>query len=219
MFFKNSPHLRFLYSTTKSLASISLFEHFCQQLCIQTKAIWVIDGGLSAFCSEYPLLVAPGPTMVDLCPTPHHVCLELFIGSRAMEVTSKLLQGLHITHVICSDTFPANEFDVIFLRCPVRDADDQNMTPLWESAINFITDAAQKGGRVLAMLHGRSRSASIAVAWLMHKENVTYEDAMARVLACCPSIDTSLVYADQLRRINSNKQPKALPAPPYDSVD
>ena len=55
-------------------------------------------------------------------------------------------------------------------------------------------------GRVLIQLHGRSRSASVAIAWLMRRHCATFEQALAALRACHIPVDGSLIYAEQLQR-------------------
>jgi hypothetical protein len=60
-------------------------------------------------------------------------------------------------------------------------------------------DAAARG-RVLIQLHGRSRSASVAIAWLMRRHCASFEQALAALRACHIPVDGSLIYAAQLRQ-------------------
>jgi protein-tyrosine phosphatase len=55
-------------------------------------------------------------------------------------------------------------------------------------------------GCVLIQLHGRSRSASVAIAWLMRRHCATFEQALAALRACHIPVDGSLIYAEQLQR-------------------
>jgi hypothetical protein len=60
-------------------------------------------------------------------------------------------------------------------------------------------DAAARG-RVLIQLHGRSRSASVVIAWLMRRHCASFEQALAALRACHIPVDGSLIYAAQLRQ-------------------
>ncbi|KAH3762377.1 hypothetical protein Pelo_5781 [Pelomyxa schiedti] len=179
-----------------------LLQETCGRFCALTKEVWILKGGVETFLEQYPLLAESGTEEAEQVPTPHHICPELFIGSRAMNVDAKLLSGLHIKNVVCADDFPAAEIEVgiNFLRCQVMDSDAQNMAPLWDSAIPFISEAARRGERVLVLLHGRSRSAAIAIAYLMDTTHMTFTQACEKVVHCCPSVDLSLIYPTQLQQ-------------------
>jgi hypothetical protein len=81
---------------------------------------------------------------------------------------------------------------------------------VWDAAITFITGAIRPapsgssttgGAKVLIYLHGRSRSAGVALAWLMHARQCGLDEAQSYLLSrCSHSIDWDLVNLDELRR-------------------
>lgn len=69
-------------------------------------------------------------------------------------------------------------------------------------------EGGEFGPNVLIMLHGRSRSASAVIAWLISRRGWTVEEAMAFLNDQGVVIDSSLIFWDQLRerQAASNKR-------------
>ena len=96
---------------------------------------------------------------------------------------------------------PRNIPGVNYLFCDVPDSNDGDKSACWDACIRFIDEAmAASGGacRILIHLYGRSRSAAVAVAYLISK-GYTYDRAMGVVLACSNKIDRKLMNSFQLR--------------------
>ena len=93
------------------------------------------------------------------------------------------------------------------LRCAVADDEDAPMQPVWSAACSFINDALQQQGEdegaaapscAMICLHGRSRSASIALAWLARTHSLPVSMAAAILQQKCDQVDWSLCYPQQL---------------------
>lgn len=52
------------------------------------------------------------------------------------------------------------------LRLDVPDRDDVDVIPLWDAAVDFIEETRTRGGQVMVQIFGRSRSASLLMAWV-----------------------------------------------------
>ena len=59
----------------------------------------------------------------------------------------------------------------------------------WEKAVAFIEEATKTGGRVLLKVHGRSRSASFALAWMARAHSLPVAMAARILRTKCPNID------------------------------
>ena len=177
-------------------------ETFYQTVADRVKEIWILEGGYESFRYNYPFL--SGQVLFeDMYPTPHQITCQLFLGSRVLPMTRHVLKQINVSHIIVSeyqdlDWFELNDFET--LRCEVRDSNQANMLPLWEICCNFIDNAITSSGRVLVILHGRSRSASIILAYLIKKLGLEFEGAWENLCKnCWHLIDRSLVYETQLR--------------------
>jgi protein-tyrosine phosphatase len=66
----------------------------------------------------------------------------------------------------------------------------------WEAAAAFIDGALKAGGRVLIRVHGRSRSASVALAWMVRAHSLPVAMAARILRSHCPSIDWNLAHLE-----------------------
>ena len=176
-------------------------ERFCQAVAYNVKEVWLLEGGYEAFLREYDFLCGD-IAFESMLPAPHHVTRELFLGSRVIPLTQDYLRRMRITHMIVS-SYQQLDWDqlsdIAILKCAIQDRNTENMLPCWEASCQFIDEVVQSGGRVLVILHGRSRSASIVFAYLMRKRLATVDEAW-EILArnCWHLIDRSMVYEEQL---------------------
>ena len=182
--------------------SYNPLETFYQTVADRVKEIWILEGGYEAFLNDYPFLCGD-VKFEDMHPTPHLITRQLFLGSRVIPLTANVLKQINITHVILSeyqdvDWFELNNFQT--LRCEVRDSNQENMLPCWEACCDFVDSAVTVNGRVLVIVHGRSRSASIVLAYLIKKLGLGFEASWEFLCkSCWHLIDRSLVYETQLR--------------------
>ena len=146
-------------------------------------------------------------------PLPHRITQHIFLGSRVIPLTSKALSDrLGITHMIVSrhQKLDWEELrDISVLTCDVRDSNSQAMMECWTACVRFIGEVeSSEKGRVLVMLFGRSRSASVVLAHLVMSRGVSLDEAW-RVLhgKCWHLIDKSLAYEDQLREWERGRTP------------
>ena len=180
------------------------------------KKIWLVRGGTAAIIECFPLLSAAWP--VEQKPTPHQVAPGLLLGSRAVPLTNAHLQrGLGVTHMIVAadqdlgeigETSVDGRCPTKLLRCAVADDENAAMQSVWSVACPFINDALQQQqgedegaaapGCVMICLHGRSRSASIALAWLARTHSLPVSMAAAILQFKCDQVDWSLCHPQQL---------------------
>eukprot|EP00959_Pyramimonas_sp_CCMP1952_P208347 4358400-Pyramimonas_sp.AAC.2 len=124
-------------------------------------------------------------------------------GADAASVFS--LDGRNVTHVVNTTShldLPPERF--VTLRVPVEDS-DQNAPKLakyLEEAIAFIEGALQNKGVVLVhCAAGRSRSASILIAYCMKTFGIGYDEAFAQVKAKRPVIQPNTGFVTELRQL------------------
>ena len=167
-----------------------------RKLSSHCRRIWFICGGASSVLSCMPCLSAS----LQQHPTPHVIAPGLLLGSRVVPWDRDHLSlGLGVTHVVVArgDISVCNALAGIGrLELDVSDdGGDEHRDGLfaaWEKAVAFIEEATATGGRVLLKLHGRSRSASFALAWMARAHSLPVAMAARILRTKCPSIDWSL---------------------------
>ncbi|CAF1536574.1 unnamed protein product [Didymodactylos carnosus] len=114
-----------------------------------------------------------------------------------------MMQDYHITHIInVSTTGPkapsiVDESDEHFLRIPINDSLNAQLTPYFDQAYNFIEKARLSNGRVF--IHsGISRSPALAVAYIMKHMGLTADDAYKFIKAKRHHISPNFNFLGQL---------------------
>jgi len=190
----------------------SMLEYFEERVQEKAKKIWILEGGFEEFYEQFPYLC--GVPFSELPPLPCLIAPGLFLGSRCVMSAERRWKGqlglelhhlhqLGIAHVIVNADMPLSLEDaegIKCLRCGVSDTNFQDMKDCWNVTTEFIENARAQGSRALIQVHGRSRSASICVAWTMRYMKLPFEEALEYVLSTCfYRLDTQLMYLDQLR--------------------
>lgn len=71
-------------------------------------------------------------------------------------------------------------------------------------AFEFISNAIENGGKVLVhCMRGTSRAPTIACAFIMHKENISLDEAFRRIKSLHPEADPNLGFICQLRSLDN----------------
>ncbi|XP_061339869.1 dual specificity protein phosphatase PHS1-like [Gastrolobium bilobum] len=115
---------------------------------------------------------------------PSAVTNSLFIGGALAARSVYTLQHLGITHILCLCTNEIGQSDSQFpdqftyKNFSVCDNEDSNISSIFEEACDFIGYVEQTGQRVLVhCFEGRSRSATLVLAYLMLRKNFTLLEA------------------------------------------
>lgn len=118
------------------------------------------------------------------------VCNGLWIGSRESARDLNILKKHNITHILNMTVEEENLYEnkpeiinLVYKKVGILDNGkcDIIQNGYLAESLKFITDAIHSGGRVLVHCQaGISRSGSIVVAYLMLKENLSYEHALEK---------------------------------------
>jgi len=115
---------------------------------------------------------------------PSLVVNNLFIGGALAARSKYTLQHLGITHVLCLCSNEIGQSDSQFpdlfeyKNFSISDDDDANISDLFEEASDFIDHVDHVGGKVLVhCFEGKSRSATVILAYLMLREGFTLAKA------------------------------------------
>lgn len=115
---------------------------------------------------------------------PSPISGSLFIGGALAARSVNTLQHVGITHILClcsneigqSDSQYPELFE--YSNYSISDNEDTNISNIFKEAHDFIDHVEQKGGKVLVhCFEGRSRSATVVLAYLMLRKNFTLLEA------------------------------------------
>ncbi|XP_042501057.1 LOW QUALITY PROTEIN: dual specificity protein phosphatase PHS1-like [Macadamia integrifolia] len=115
---------------------------------------------------------------------PSSITYNLFIGGALAARSAYTLQHLGITHILClcsneigqSDSQYHDLFE--YKNFSISDNVDTNISSIFEEASYFIDHVEQSAGRVLVhCFEGKSRSATVVLAYLMLRKNFTLSEA------------------------------------------
>ena len=135
----------------------------------------------------------------------------LYVGSDTVARDKQLLLENKITHVLnaagvaCKNYHEADG-TFVYKTLHLFDSPREDISPMLYAAVEFIDAAIEGGGRVYIHCHqGVSRSSSMAIAYLMWKEGINFDEGFTRVKTC---------GALPLDRFPESTVGRALPSPP-----
>ncbi|KAF5900635.1 dual specificity protein phosphatase 8-like, partial [Clarias magur] len=151
-----------------------------------------LRGGFAAFSSCFPdvceskpppylplSLSQPCLPVANLGPT--RILPHLYLGSQKDVLNKELMAQNGITYVLnASNTCPKPDFisENHFLRIPINDSYCEKLLPWLEKTNEFIDKAKVSNCRVIVhCLAGISRSATIAIAYIMKTMGLSSDDA------------------------------------------
>nr|XP_057930928.1 dual specificity protein phosphatase 8 isoform X2 [Doryrhamphus excisus] len=172
-----------------------------------------LRGGFAAFSSCFPGLCEgkPAPALpVSLSQPclpvanvgPTRILPHLYLGSQKDVLNKDLMLQNGITYVLnASNTCPKPDFisESHFMRVPVNDNYCEKLLPWLDKTNDFIDKAMVSNCRVIVhCLAGISRSATIAIAYIMKTMGLSSDDAYRFVKDRRPSISPNFNFLGQL---------------------
>lgn len=110
------------------------------------------------------------------------------------------------TNATQHDSFP---LPVVLLRVPVVDEKDQQIHLHFDKAIQFICSMKATDKIIIHCKHGQSRSATVAAAYLIHKNRWTVDQALLHLKACRPKVCPNEGFILQLQSFSDHLQSEA----------
>ena len=148
----------------------------------------------------------------------HRITDTLHLGARPGPEDVEGLKEAGITHVV--SCLPENRRELIgFLETdfetrffPLRDSIHQDITPSVPRFLDAVSRVQDRGGQFLVHCEaGVSRSATLAVAFVMHAEAQGFYDAFHRVRSRRPAVLPNIGFASQLQRLEHRLRPAGDP--------
>ncbi|XP_043944067.1 dual specificity protein phosphatase 16 [Protopterus annectens] len=174
--------------------------------------VHLLSGGFVAFSNCFPGLCEGKSAIVPTCISqpclpvanlgPTRILPHLYLGCQRDVLNKELMQQNDIAYVLnASNTCPKPDFipESHFLRVPVNDSFCEKILPWLDKSVEFIEKAKASNSRVLVhCLAGISRSATIAIAYIMKRMNMSLDEAYRFVKEKRPTISPNFNFLGQL---------------------
>uniref|UniRef100_A0A8C5KH47 Dual specificity phosphatase 16 n=1 Tax=Jaculus jaculus TaxID=51337 RepID=A0A8C5KH47_JACJA len=212
-----------LYSLdTLSRAFLCFLGRFLSRICGSGR------GGFAEFSRCFPGLCEGKSTLVPTCISqpclpvanigPTRILPNLYLGCQRDVLNKELMQQNGIGYVLnASSTCPKPDFipEAHFLRVPVNDSFCEKILPWLDKSVDFIEKAKASNGCVLVhCLAGISRSATIAIAYIMKRMDMSLDEAYRFVKEKRPTISPNFNFLGQLLDYEKRiKQQTGTPGP------
>lgn len=170
----------------------------CLAQCNKSKKSPSLTPSLIAICASpvgqmSPSSSSDGPTRIDE---------YIYLGSQTDASSESTIKRCGITHVLnVTTTCPRCPYvsEGNFLRVSVNDGHYDQLLPYFNDVFQFIDDAAQTGGSVLIhCMAGVSRSATLVIAYLMHRSKLSFNEAYRFVKQKRPNVAPNFNFLGQL---------------------
>ncbi|XP_059538207.1 dual specificity protein phosphatase 16 isoform X1 [Myotis daubentonii] len=175
-------------------------------------SVHLLAGGFAEFSRCFPGLCEGKSTLVPTCISqpclpvanigPTRILPNLYLGCQGDVLNKELMQQNGIGYVLnASNTCPKPDFipESHFLRVPVNDSFCEKILPWLDKSVDFIEKAKASNGCVLVhCLAGISRSATIAIAYIMKRMDMSLDEAYRFVKEKRPTISPNFNFLGQL---------------------
>lgn len=133
---------------------------------------------------------------------------NIFIGNQKSSTDLVVLQNYDITHIInCASTdCPSLHSSINYYNIPISDDMASSITPYLSDTCKFIKNSIENGRKVLVHCEeGRSRSASIIIAYLIFEKGINYRQAFNILSDICPKIQPNPTFKTELINFHTQK--------------
>uniref|UniRef100_A0A2K5WQD6 Dual specificity protein phosphatase 8 n=1 Tax=Macaca fascicularis TaxID=9541 RepID=A0A2K5WQD6_MACFA len=190
-------------------------------------SVAILTGGFATFSSCFPGLCEGKPAALlpmslsqPCLPVPSvgltRILPHLYLGSQKDVLNKDLMTQNGISYVLnASNSCPKPDFicESRFMRVPINDNYCEKLLPWLDKSIEFIDKAKLSSCQVIVhCLAGISRSATIAIAYIMKTMGMSSDDAYRFVKDRRPSISPNFNFLGQLLEYERSLKLLAAPA-------
>ncbi|RWS09296.1 Dual specificity protein phosphatase 8-like protein [Dinothrombium tinctorium] len=199
----------------RSLPDDTFISVLLNKLKLVVNSVHIVIGGFLEFQMAYPDLCENKtrknlPLLTSLSQPclpisnngPTRILPFLYLGSQHDAMNRELLRSHNITYELnVSTTCPKPDFikDSHFMRIPVNDNYSEKLLPYFPKACNFLDKVRESSGcAIVHCLAGISRSATVAIAYVMRHLKMSSDDAYRYVKSKRASISPNFNFLGQL---------------------
>ncbi|ROL43115.1 Dual specificity protein phosphatase 16 [Anabarilius grahami] len=196
-------------------------------------SVHLLSGGFAEFSHLFPGLCEGKSTLVPSCISqpclpvsssgPTRILPHLYLGCQRDVLNQEIMQQNDIAYVLnASNTCPKPDFipESHFLRVPVNDSFCEKILPWLDRSVEFIEKAKASNARVLVhCLAGISRSATIAIAYIMKRMDMSLDEAYRFVKEKRPTISPNFNFLGQLLDFEKKLKSDTVVKPRADASD
>lgn len=147
---------------------------------------------------------------------PSQILSYLYLGGKSDAKAKDALQKLNIKYILnctpqrtvdpengCPNFFEKDKL-FIYKRIPIFDNQGEDILSHMETAFKFIEEGKHYGNILVHCHKGISRSASFVIGYLMRKNELTFEEALAHLQMIRPMVQPNASFIIQLQKYQPN---------------
>lgn len=192
-------------ATLTSLTNLNFFNNNLTQFpdfFLQMSGLLHLELRNNPICSLPLNIKSYLPTTILSASVPHKILEGFFIGDYATANNKASLKNSKITHILTVmngvDPTPFPE-EFVYKQFHVRDDEEQDLTSIFDLCHSFIDQGRTHSGVLVHCAAGISRSATIALSYLMKTRKSNFDNELEFLRTIRPIVDPNPGFVKQLK--------------------